>query len=225
MIKIILSFILFLSIEAKAQLTVDNDPVIVVHETSVGPNPPAVETETKIVVEEEITEAPEIKADHGLNLYVDRHIHGGNIYFGGEPVPVEFLNYAAGIYYLSESKFSYGLEYNFLTNEESVKITGVSFKLGYQSKVSEIISLYGDFGVGGTNYEEVSKLQNMSVTGPSVAASVGALWNFYGGFDLNVSYKYFHAMYTRNFSYYGSNPRDEVAFDLHGLGVGLRWGF
>ena len=160
---------------------------------------------------------------HRVNLQFSGSLLKGDVYFGGKPTPAELNSYDLELLVLRKH-YLYGAQLDYLNNSLNVKIYNLGVNAGLKQDWGRTqFLIYGGLGV--SNYAETSKLQNINALGLSVtgtaAVNVFITHNLY----VNVNYKYSHPMFTGSKSYWGSDPRSDIVFDVKGLGFGLGWSF
>lgn len=215
---LILSFIFSSKSFAEVTLETESSSIIVAAKT-----PPALTQPNEKVSRAPAATTPVAESETRINLQVSSSLINGKVYFGGKPTKVEFNSIDVDLLFLKKN-FVYGLQYNNVYNQASIKINNLGVNLGYKQDFSRVqVLLYGGLGV--SNYKESSNLQSINVLGPSVSATAAVNFFVWDSLYLNANYKYLHTMYTSNVSYWGSDHRTDVVYDLHGLGVGLGWSF
>lgn len=147
----------------------------------------------------------------------------GTVYIGGvDSGKTKFDSYTLEAQLVNSSNILFGVSYDNFTNNRSVNTSQLGVNFGYNFNFDKLNwSVYG--GPGLAEYREESELQqiNTSSLGLSLATSVS--FEIWEGLFAHVNYRYTHQMFTDGISFWGSNPRSDVVFSNHGIGVGLGW--
>jgi len=184
---------------------------------------PATVQENKQEPKEENPITQDKQEDTRVSLQLSNSLLLGNAYFGGKPTHAEFNSYDLDLLVLKKN-WLYGTQLDYIFNPGSIRVFNLGINAGFKHDWNRLqLMIYGGLGI--TNYKEKSNLQDISAYGPSISATAAVNFFVTHNLYLNVNYKYVHAMYTNDLSYWGSNPRGDVVFDLKGLGFGLGWSF